>query len=175
MAIREVDKIPKASRTQRAQPFEYTERLMNDIKEAYARHIPMFEFIDYDNPAYVVTYAKDLAYKFIKKELYTPKQHSIESAVKRKFKKTFGKGVDHIQIRLGTSAEPAIKIVGVTVDGEKHVFGIIDFDYIANFEDIMVDRFCKYYSKPEVQTDILRRIDRDNFRAEMKRRRKQNG
>ena len=175
MAIQEVDNIPKTSRVQRAQPFEYTEKITADIRQAYDNHIPMFEFIDYDNPAYVVSYAKDLAYKFIQKELYTPYRVKIEAEVKKRFKKVFGKGVDYIKIRLGTSAEPAIKIIGVTVNGEKRVFGSIDFDYIVNFEDIMVDRFCKYYPKPEVQTDILRRVELDEFKAELNTRRNQNG
>ena len=130
MAIREVDKIPKSSRNQRAQPFEYTEKIMNDITEAYERRIPIFEFTEYDNPNYVTTYAKEIALRFITQKLYSTAYVNIRSAVKKKFKRKLGKAVDYIRINVPLSAEPAIKIYGVTVNGEKHVYGKIDFQIL---------------------------------------------
>jgi len=173
MAIREITEIPKSSRNQRAQPFEYTEKIMNDIKEAYDRHIPIFEFIEYDNPNYVTTYAKDIACRFISQKVYSPTIHNIKTRVKKKFKRKLGKAVDYIRIQTPLTAEPAIKIIGVTVNDEKHVYGKIDYDYITNFEDIMVNRYCEYYAKPEIQTDLIRRKEREEARAEMQALREQ--
>ena len=173
MAIREVTEIPKSSRGQRVQPFTYTEKIRDDIKNAYDRHIPIFEFTEYDNPNYVTTYAKDIACRFITQQVYSPAMHNIKARVKKKFRRKLGKAVEYIRIQTPMTAEPAIKIIGVTVHDEKHVYGKIDFDYIANFEDIMVNRYCEYYSKPEVQTDLIRKKEREEARAEMQALREQ--
>ena len=165
MAIREVNKIPKSTRVQIAQPFDYTNRIMEDLTEAYGRHLSTFELIDYDSPTYVASYSREIATRFMKKVLYTPTAINIKNRVMAALKPELGELVKYIRTPIPATAEPAIKIYGVTVNGEKRVFVKIDYDYIEQYEDQTVNKYVKYYGRPEAQEKLQREYNREVIRT----------
>ena len=155
MSIKKVKSIPKPFRVQKAEPFEYQTKLLQD-----------FEFIGYENPNYLTTYAKKIAHKFLLNSVLIPAYREATEKLQKKFKKEIGEAAKYISVRPPfESAEPAIKITGVTVLGEKRVFGEIDWDYINNMSDRIVENSIPHFSKREVQAKYVELLDREKHKA----------
>ena len=140
MAIKEVTEIPKSIRVQIAEPFEYTEKIMADIRYAYINKIKLFEFVGYNNPNYLCTYSKRIAFRFINEILFKPAKQEVREQLKEELK------TDSIFVSPCTSsaANRAIIIKGVTLeDNQKHVYAEIDYEWIANFKGDLLERMRK--------------------------------
>jgi hypothetical protein len=161
MAIKVVKEIPKPVHEQKTPAFSYTEKVLADITEAYENRISKFELIGYDNQTYLASCTHTLADKFAKKVVYTPVHSIVVAKLRDKFKRSYGKAVKYINVSMPKSSEPAIKVSGVTVDGEKHVFVEINFDYIDNLETYLYDTAIAYYRKAGTKAELKERLARE--------------
>ena len=162
MSIKKVKSIPKSLRVQKAEPFEYQKKLMQDFQKAWVRHYDKFEFTGYENPNYLVSYAKKIAYQFLKPDVLVPAYTEATRILQKKFKRDLGDVAKYIKVRPPyESAEPAIKIYGVTILGEKRVFGEIDWDYIDNMSDRIVEKYIPYFSRDDVQRKLAKEREKD--------------
>lgn len=166
MAIRVVTEIPKPTHTQKAEPFEYTERLKADLTEALDQKVPMFELIGYDSPTYAASYGRDLAYKLLQERLYSLVNKNIKTRLKKSLRRSLGKAVKYIKITMPYTAEPIMKIQCITVNGQKRVFVKIDFDYMDNFETVMVEKYKKYYKTEDIRKELLCKLEHEEWKAE---------
>jgi hypothetical protein len=166
MSIKKVKTIPKSLRVQKAEPFEYQKKLLKDFQKAWVRRYDKFEFTGYDNPNYLVSYAKKIAYQFLKKDVLVPAYAEATEKLQKKFKKDLGDVAKYIKVRPPyESAEPAIKIYGVTILGEKRVFGEINWDYIDNMSDRIVEANTQYFNREDVQRKLAKAKEDDDRRA----------
>lgn len=166
MSIKKVKSIPKSLRVQKTEPFEYQKKLMQDFQKAWVRHYDKFEFTGYENPNYLVSYAKKIAYQFLKQDVLVPAYAEATRMLQKKFKRDIGDVAAYIKVRPPyETAEPVIKIYGVTVLGEKRVFGEIDWDYVNNIVDRIVAVNVSYFSRQDVQRDLVEAKERDERRA----------
>jgi len=166
MSIKKVKSIPKSLRVQKAEPFEYHDKLLKDFQKAWCRQYDKFEFTGYENPNYLVTYAKKIAYQFLKDGVLVPAYAEATRILQKKFKQDIGDVAAYIKVRPPyETAEPAIKIYGVTVLGEKRVFGEIDWDYVNNIVDRIVAANTPYFSRQDVQRNLAETKERDERKA----------
>lgn len=166
MSIKKVKSIPKPFRVQKAEPFEYQTKLLQDFEKAWIKHYDKFEFTGYENPNYLTTYAKKIAHKFLLNSVLIPAYREATEKLQKRFKKEIGEAAKYISVRPPfESAEPAIKITGVTVLGEKRVFGEIDWDYINNMPDRIVKESIPHFSKREVQAKYVELLDKEKRKA----------
>lgn len=161
MSIIRVKNIPKPKHTPPEEPFNYRDKLAKDIRKAYDKKIDKFEFIGYPNANYVSSYARNIAYKFIKEELYILIKRRVQETLVKEFTRKLKKAVKYIRVDVPSSAEPAIKIHGVTVRDVKRVYGEIDFEYIDNFENMLLEKYRKYYSDKAVQQELKNMLERE--------------
>jgi len=143
MAIKEVKKIPEIEKHINAAPFEYVIKLEADIRYAYVNHIKRFEFVGYANPNYLAESARQAAHRFIDEILYIPARSEVREILMTEFPDR-----DYITIgpKITASNNKAIKVYGRTVDDEKRVFVEIDYDYIANFKQELLEKLRVKFS-----------------------------
>ena len=165
MAIIVVEEIPKPVHPVKTEPFDYRGKVKTDLTYAYNEHLSKFEFVGYNSVSTASQYAREEAYKLIEARLHKPAGHLVEEGLKVMLKKKLGRATKYIKLNLRRSAEPAITITGVTVNGAKRLFGEIDWDYIENFIPTMTERYKAEYSKPEVITELKNRLAREKTRV----------
>lgn len=161
MSIIRVKTIPKPKHTPPEEPFNYRDKLFKDIRKAYDKRIDKFVFIGYPNANYASSFARNIALRFLQEELYTPIRRKVRETLVKEFSHKLKKAVKYIRVDVPSSAEPAIKIHGVTVHDVKKVYGEIDFEYIDNFENILLEKYRKYYSDKKVQKELKDILERE--------------
>lgn len=138
--IKEVDSIPKPNCKPKGDvPAGYYQNLVfNDIREAYANKIKMFELVGYDTkPDYIAQVAKSEAFNVTREMVYLP----AKNYVKRKLSKEFDVAFIRCILPTRYSGNRIIKVHGVTLkDGIKHVYCEIDFKEARAFKKELLER-----------------------------------
>ena len=170
MAIIVVNEIPKPVRPVKTEPYNYRGKVRTDLEYAYNEHLSKFEFVGYKSNASASQFAKEEALKLFNAKVFKPIEIKVTDELKTKLKRKLGGAVKYIKIRTRSySAEPAIKISGVTVDGEKRLFGEIDWDYVANYESLIREKYLEYYSDKDRIEDLKDKYDREKFLEKARR------
>lgn len=167
MAIIVVNEIPKANRPQKTEPFDYRGKTRTDLEYAWNEHISKFEFVGYKSNASAMQYAKSEAFKLFEERCYRDVKNSVEETLKEELKKKLGSAVKYIRVDYRRSAEPAIRIVGVTVSGVKRLFGEINWDYIEHLHENLLDTYRKKCSDKKFIADCRERLAREKARERM--------
>lgn len=167
MAIIVVNEIPEPNRPQKTEPFDYRGKTRTDLEYAWNEHISKFELVGYKSNASAMQYAKEEAYKLFEEKVYRSMRNSVEDTLKEEFKKKLGKAVKYIRVDYRRSAEPAIRIVGVTVSGVKRLFGEINWDYIEHLQENLLDTYRKKCSDKKFIADCKERLAREKAKERM--------
>ena len=170
MAIIVVNEIPKPVKPVKTEPYDYRGKVRIDLEQAYNDHLSKFEFVGYKSNASAAQFAREEALKLFNTEVFKPAEKKVVEELKVKLKRKLGGATKYIRIapRLN-NAEPAIKISGVTVCGVKRLFGEIDWDYVANYESFIMDKYLKYYSDKDHIEELKNKYDREKFLEKARR------
>jgi hypothetical protein len=154
MAIIVVNEIPKPVRPVKTEPVNYRGKVNADLEYAWNEHIAKFEFVGYNSNNSAAQFAREEAYKIYKSKVLTSTIKRVEETIRTRLKRKLGGATKYIRVNLRSTAEPAITISGVTVSGVKRLFGEIDWDYIDNLYETLLDTNLKKYSDKNVIAEL---------------------
>jgi len=165
MAIITVNEIPTPNRPHKTEALDYRGKVRADLEQAWNEHISKFEFVGYNSNATAATVAREEAYKIYSSNVLNMTIKAVEDELKQKLKRKLGGATKYIRIQMRRTSEPAITISGVTVNGVKRLFGAIDWDYINNLHDTLLDTHLARYSKKEVIAELKTKWAREKERV----------
>ena len=99
---------------------------------------------------------------------YYAAANEVKDTLCNELKSKLGKAIKYIKTDTPRSSEPYIKISGVTVNGEKRLFGCIDWDQVDKIKEMMLDKYMKYYSNKEVIAELKYKLRREKQREQTK-------
>lgn len=167
MAIISVTEIPQANHVQ-PESFNYRGKIREDLEYAWSNRIAKFEFVDYPSVATAGTVSREEAKKLFLHNSYYAVANEVKDTLCNELKPKLGKAIKYIKIDVPRSSEPYIKISGVTVNGEKRLFGCIDWDQVDKIKEMMLDKYMKYYSNKEVIAELKYKLRREKQREQTK-------
>lgn len=172
MAIKRVKVIPKPVHTINRGPSDYTVNLKKDLQKAWDKRYNKFEFTGYENNTYVVANARQIAYNMVKGFIqvgYRDATVKLQDALRP----ILGKCVECIKLLPPyNTAEPIIKVHGVTVDGVKRAFCEIDWDLIDNYPDKVAEMYKDRYLSEKGRQELAKQYAERLAKKARERRRK---
>jgi len=159
-SIKPIDAIPENPniKSRDLTPKNYSQKIYDDLKEAYDKHIAVFEFEGDYNYNNFTTYAHE-PIKRLTQELIVP---GVEKAIKEKFMKDMHKDIsylpnDLIKLNLVDGYGSFITIVTIRGEDRKHVYGKINFNYAEELKTRCIRRIKLHLQERQFERNAERR------------------
>lgn len=132
MSIKEVDKIPddKAKKRQ-----TYRQMIRNDIAEAISKRIPKFELEGDYNYKYLNNYAREEAQRYFASNIYRPLAAKVREYMHGHYDSRWFSVPSEWEV-----GKLFVQVHKISGEDRPHVFVELDFEFVDNLYDYLLDR-----------------------------------